>query len=80
MEPWQPRDLRRTFKTLAAQAKLDLEIRNRIQGHAFSDIGSRAYDRYDYWDEKTEAMARWSNWLTRHLEQPDSKVVALNVG
>lgn len=80
MEPWQPRDLRRTFKTLAAQAKLDLEIRNRIQGHAFSDIGSRAYDRYDYWDEKTEAMARWSNWLTRQLDKSDNNVVALNVG
>ena len=72
MEPWQPRDLRRTFKTLAAQAGLGLEIRNRIQGHAFNDIGSRAYDRYDYWDEKVAAMERWVAWLDRQLSLEDA--------
>lgn len=78
MEPWQPRDLRRTFKTLAAQAGLGLEIRNRIQGHSFNDIGSRAYDRYDYLDEKKEAMARWVTWLDRQLGLSSSdNVIAL---
>ena len=41
--PWQPRDLRRTFKTLTGEVGLSLEIRNRIQGHVMVDVGSRHY-------------------------------------
>jgi integrase len=58
-----PKDLRRTWKTLAGSIGIDLEIRNRIQGHAFQDIGSRNYDRYDYLEEKRAAMQRWTSWL-----------------
>jgi integrase len=67
-ERFQPRDLRRTWKTLAGRARVDLEIRNRIQGHALQDIGSRSYDRHDYLDEKREGMERWAAWLQRTLE------------
>ncbi|MCP4285051.1 MAG: integrase arm-type DNA-binding domain-containing protein [Gammaproteobacteria bacterium] len=63
MMPFSPRDCRRTWKTLAGGAGLDLEIRNRIQGHGFSDIGSQHYDRYDYLDPKRMAMLRWATWL-----------------
>lgn len=58
-----PRDSRRTFKTLAGKAGIDLELRNRLQGHALQDVGSRHYDRYGYIDEKREAMQRWATWL-----------------
>ena len=64
---FQPRDLRRTWKTLAGRAGIDLEIRNRIQGHAMTDIGSRAYDRWDYLPEKRAAMERWSTFLQNLL-------------
>ena len=40
-----PRDLRRTWKTLAGRYGIDLQLRNRIQGHALTDVGSRHYDR-----------------------------------
>ncbi len=58
-EPWQPRDLRRTFKTLTGEVGLSLEIRNRIQGHALTDVGSRHYDRYGYLVEKRAALLTW---------------------
>lgn len=58
-----PRDIRRTWKTLTGSMGLGLDIRNRIQGHALRDVGSLHYDRYDYLDEKREAMRRWSDWL-----------------
>src|SRR5215470_16604301 len=51
-----PRDLRRTWKTLAGRYGIDLELRNRIQGHAMNDVGSRHYDRHDYLEEKRAAM------------------------
>ena len=67
MEPWSPRDIRRTWKTLAGAQRIDLELRNRIQGHAFSDVGSRHYDRFDYLDAKREAMRTWCAFLERLL-------------
>lgn len=62
-EKFTPRDLRRTWKTMAGSIGLDLEIRNRIQGHAFQDIGSKSYDQFDYLDKKRAAMGEWTAWL-----------------
>jgi|GEM_PF-4482933 len=42
---------------------IDLELRNRIQGHAMTDVGSRHYDRWSYLPEKKEGMKRWAIWL-----------------
>jgi integrase len=67
MDRFQPRDLRRTWKTLAGRAGIDLEIRNRIQGHAMQDVGSRHYDRWGYLPEKRAAMERWAVWLSAVL-------------
>jgi integrase len=56
MASFSPRDLRRTFKTLGGSFGVSLEMRNRLQGHALTDVGSVHYDRYDYLTEKREAM------------------------
>jgi integrase len=58
-----PRDLRRTWKTLAGAAGLSKEIRDRLQNHARHDVSSRHYDRYEYLTEKRAAMALWSEYL-----------------
>jgi integrase len=84
-EPFTPRDLRRTWKQAAGRhVKLDLEIRNRIQGHAFSDIGSQAYDGlgdpFAYYDDKREAMAKWNRWLKKTVTGEAAKVVPLRQG
>jgi integrase len=78
-ELFSGRDIRRTWKSLAGQAGLSKEIRDRIQGHAFGDVASQHYDRYDYWPEKRAAMEKWCRWL-EHLvsgEQEERKVVEL---
>jgi integrase len=72
--PFSPRDTRRTFKTLAGAAGIDLEVRNRLQGHAFDDVGTRHYDRYDYLVEKRQAMERWCAYLGAILAQCDTLV------
>ena len=63
IEPFAPRDCRRTFKTLAGSIGIDLEVRNRIQGHAMTDVGSVHYDRWGYLPEKRRAMEQWATWL-----------------
>ena len=60
---FSPRDLRRTFKTIAGSMRISLEMRNRLQGHALTDVGSVHYDRYEYLDEKQDAMKCWSKGL-----------------
>lgn len=65
------RDLRRTFKTLSGSMGISLEIRNRLQGHALMDVGSIYYDRYDYLDQKREAMERWASGLTMIIGNAD---------
>ncbi|MEK9848677.1 MAG: integrase arm-type DNA-binding domain-containing protein [Rhodospirillaceae bacterium] len=62
---FSPRDLRRTFKSVAGSFGISLEMRNRLQGHALTDVGSVHYDRYDYLTEKKEAMKLWSSELQK---------------
>ena len=64
IEPFAPRDCRRTFKTLAGSIGIDLEIRNRLQGHAMTDVGSIHYDRWGYLPEKRAAMQIWTDWMS----------------
>jgi integrase len=62
--PFTARDIRRTFKTLAGDAGIPKEMRDRLQNHAKDgDVSSRHYDRYDYLPERRAAMASWANYL-----------------
>lgn len=72
------RDLRRTWKTLGGKAGLTKEIRDRMQNHANFDVSSRHYDRYNYMDEKREAMEIWDRFMRDMLERhpkPRAKVL-----
>jgi len=71
------RDIRRTAKTLMGKAGLDKEIRDRIQGHAFGDVASQHYDRYDYLPEKRQALDKWGWWLDQLVTGKKAKVVQL---
>jgi len=61
------RDIRRTWKTLGAQAEIPKEDRDRIQNHAQTDVGTKHYDRWSYMREKRAAMATWETFLDRVL-------------
>ncbi|MGF1694762.1 integrase arm-type DNA-binding domain-containing protein [Vibrio kyushuensis] len=63
------RDFRRTFKTLGGQFKISKEIRDRIQGHAISDVSGKHYDRYEYLDEKRDGLKLWEQVLNNRLEE-----------
>jgi integrase len=68
LESFSPRDIRRTFKTVSGSLGISLEMRNRLQGHAMTDVGSVHYDRYDYLPEKHKAMQAWTDGLTKIVE------------
>ena len=67
-EPFQPRDLRRTWKTLAGMAGIDRETRDRLQNHSRSDVGSRHYDRWAYLPDKQAAMKTWEDFLQKVVD------------
>ncbi|MGI9948586.1 tyrosine-type recombinase/integrase [Vibrio hyugaensis] len=69
VRPFIGRDFRRTVKTLGATIKLSKEIRDRIQGHAFSDVSSKHYDMYEYLDEKRAALEIWEKELNERIEK-----------
>jgi integrase len=54
-----PHDLRRTFRTRLPQIGVPADIRDRLMNHIPSDVGSKHYDRYQYLDEKREALLSW---------------------
>ena len=63
--PFTLRDIRRSCKTLMGIAGLSKELRDRIQGHAFNDVSSKHYDRYDYLKEKRDGLRLWATWLVK---------------
>jgi hypothetical protein len=67
---WQLRDLRRTFRSNMAKLRVPREIAelllNHVTGANKNDL-DEIYDRYDYLDEKREALKKWENRLSALL-------------
>jgi integrase len=70
------RDLRRTWKTLAGQAGVPKEIRDRIQNHALQDVSSKNYDRWNYMPEKRAGMSKWDKFVRAMLGKGRRKMAA----
>jgi integrase len=62
---WQARDIRRTFKTLAASVEISRDLTDRIQGHVQGDVSSRHYNKWDYFAQKAQAMDRYVEALAK---------------
>lgn len=63
IDPFTPRDLRRTVKTKMGELGISKEWRDRVQNHALTDVSTRHYDRWDYLPEKRAALEMWEGWL-----------------
>ncbi len=66
VQPFTPRDLRRTLKTRLAEIGVPKEIRDRVQNHALNDVASKHYDRFDYLPDKRAALDGWQ-WELRRI-------------
>ena len=71
--PGRAADVRRTAKTVLGQQGVAKDWRDRLHGHAMTDVSSKHYDRHDYLDEKRQAMAAWDRWLSSTLDSPAPK-------
>ena len=60
---FNPRDLRRTCKTLMGKAGIDKINRDILQQHNKFDVSSVHYDRYDYMKEKMQSIEVWENFI-----------------
>lgn len=72
---FQPRDLRRTWKSRTHDAGIDRFTRDLIQQHAKTDISTKHYDRADYLEQMREAMTKWSVWLESALAEEPTRTL-----
>lgn len=64
------RDMRRTWKTLAGEAGVSKEMRDRLQNHLMdTGVSTVHYDRYSYLEEKRAAMEKWNAYVTDLLQE-----------
>lgn len=70
---WQLRDLRRTFRSGLSRLRVARHVCeilvNHVTGANRNDL-DEIYDRYDYLDEKREALQKWEEHLTKILIAP----------
>ena len=71
-EPWQVRDLRRTFRSNMAKLRVSREVAEKLVNHVSEETNvlDVIYNQYDFLDEKREALAKYEayigNLLTTH--------------
>lgn len=58
-DKFTPRDIRRTFKTLAGDMSISAEMRDRLRNNKRPGVSAKHYDRYDYLREKREIIEQW---------------------
>ncbi|MHC1788493.1 tyrosine-type recombinase/integrase [Solidesulfovibrio sp.] len=77
MTVWTPRDIRRTCRTLMADAGEPAYLLNLHFNHGAQGVGEKHYDRSTHLDEKSALMVRWDALLGSCLgEEIGGKVVA----
>ena len=62
LEPFTPRDLRRTARSYFPALGISQEVSRKIMNHSLEGI-DRVYDRHDYLDRMSEAMSAYSEFL-----------------
>jgi len=68
MPHWQIHDLRRTAKTLMQRAKVRPDVSERVLGHAIHGVEG-TYDRYEYLDEKRDALNKLASSVASLLTE-----------
>ncbi|MBN6367480.1 tyrosine-type recombinase/integrase [Providencia rettgeri] len=68
-EKFTPRDIRRTFKTLAGEMGISSEMRDMVQNHKRPGVSKKHYDRYDYLREKREILDAWHEKLASLFDE-----------
>lgn len=82
IEPWRLHDLRRTAATHMQAQRIPSDwieaVQNRLTGEGKKG-SAKVYQRYNYQDEKREALQRWGEYLRSLVTEQSSNVVPLAV-
>lgn len=73
MAPWRIHDLRRTARTLLARIGVGEETAEAVLGHTKAGIVG-VYNRYDYFEEQTDALKRLAGMIEMILNPTDNVV------
>jgi len=73
---WTLHDLRRTARSLMSRAGVADNIAERVLGHAIAGVEG-TYNRYDYFDEKADALRRLAGMIERIVTGVSAEVVEL---
>jgi integrase len=73
MTPWVLHDLRRSARSLMSRCNVPSDTAERVLGHTLQGVRA-VYDRYEYRDEKRDALEKLGALIERVLH-PDAKVV-----
>jgi integrase len=75
---WQLRDIRRTFRSNMPKLKVSRDIAEILLNHVSGNKNEldEIYDRYDYIEEKREALQKWEARLKLLLRSPQLSAVA----
>lgn len=68
LDPFTPRDLRRTCTTHWARIEIQPSVRFQLQNRALSDVESKHYNLYDGLPEKRAALEKWERELEQIVE------------
>jgi integrase len=78
MPHWTLHDLRRTARSLMAKAGVADNVAERVLGHTIGGVQG-VYNRYAYFEEKADALARLATLIEQIINPPDkTNVVELN--
>ena len=73
---FQPRDLRRTWKSRTADVGLEPFMRDLIQQHAQGGTSKQNYDRADYLPQMRVAMKKWEKWIDANVVKKQQLKIA----
>jgi integrase len=83
---WTPHDIRRTFRSRMGSLKVPKHVAAALIGHiGLNETGAvsavdQAYDRYDYWQEKCNALTKWEDLLRAIISGTAPKIVTPRFG
>jgi integrase len=85
LEHWTVHDIRRTFRSRLSECGVPNEIAARLLGHRSPrDLNQtrieQGYDRYAYWPEKKQALAKWQDKLRAIIDGTAEKIITPQFG
>ena len=67
--PWVTHDIRRTVRTRLSQLKVEERVAEKVLGHEKKGI-AKVYDRWEFLDERRDALEAWARKLHTIVEPP----------